>query len=435
MLSALLLTLSLSQTTVPQDQHTPFLGTETCGSSTCHDSPKPWRNATVSMREFWLWQQRDPHARSVETLHSEAARAITNQLGLAEPSREPSCLSCHEGSPIADKTTATEPTAIGCETCHGPGKAFLAAHVSTRSTHAGSLAAGMYPTTQAEARATLCASCHIGDATRRLNHQMFAAGHPRLRFEMHSWSGAWPYHAIEDRDYRRRKPIPDRPTMWFAGQLASAESLLTRLADPSAHRGLFPELSLFDCHSCHRSLHANTSLLRPSLGLPPGSVSLDSASMILISAALKPADPALATRWRTFERELNQAMANRGDVTALTKQGQELIVETRKAVSTTNLVANTESACLLGSLIDEAKQQHPLPRPAAEAYTMTFASMLIGPNAAVATDPDRLAAIRSDLDALYAANDPTESADEALRASKVDATLRHLATLLPACSH
>ncbi|AVP96175.1 hypothetical protein C7S18_02730 [Ahniella affigens] len=434
MLPALLLTLSLSQTSVPQDQHAPFLGTATCGSSTCHDSPKPWRNATVTMREFWLWQTRDPHARSLETLQSDAARAITNQLGLAEPSHEPACLTCHEGRQIAEKSESGDATAIGCETCHGPGKAFLATHVGTRSTHAGNLAAGMYPTTNAEARATLCASCHVGDATRRLSHIMYAAGHPRLRFEMHSWSGAWPYHAIEDRDYRRRKPIPDRSTMWFAGQLANTESLLTRLADPSAHRGLFPELSLFDCHSCHRSLHAKSSLVRQSLGLPPGSVSLDSASMILIGAALKPADPALASRWHTYERDLNQAMANRGDTTALVAEGQRLITETRTAVSAGKLVANTEPACLLRALLDEAKRQQPLPRPSAEAYTMTLASMLIGPNASLVVDPEHLISVQADVDALYQANDPTESADEALRAAKVDATLQHLASSLPACS-
>lgn len=435
MISALFLTFSLSATPLPQDQPQPFLGTETCGSSTCHDSPKAWRNATVSMREFWLWQQRDPHSRSVETLQSDAARAITSKLGLAEPSQEASCLGCHDGNQTALKSVAPAPSAVGCESCHGPGKAFLAAHVSTRSTHAGNQAAGMFPTTNAFDRARLCASCHVGDATRRLNHAMLSAGHPRLRFEMHSWSGTWPYHAIEDRDYRRRKPIPDRQTMWFGGQLAAAESLLARLAHPSAQRGLFPELSLFDCHSCHRSLHANSSLVRPNLGLPPGSVSLDSASMILIAAALKPSVPTLATRWRTFERELNQTMISRGDTATLVQQGQALIAETRATVAESGLVANTDTACLLDALLSEARAQAPLPRPAAESYTMTFASILANWQGPAWDDAGKQAAISADLTALYAANDPTETADEALRAAKVGATLEHLATLLPPCAH
>ena len=53
-----------------------FLGIETCGSSTCHGSPEPWRNATVLMKERILWEHSDPHSDAYETLQSNRAKSI-----------------------------------------------------------------------------------------------------------------------------------------------------------------------------------------------------------------------------------------------------------------------------------------------------------------------------------------------------------------------
>ena len=59
-----------------------FLGIETCGSSTCHGSPEPWRNATVLMKERILWEHSDPHSDAYETLQSNRAKSIANKLNL-----------------------------------------------------------------------------------------------------------------------------------------------------------------------------------------------------------------------------------------------------------------------------------------------------------------------------------------------------------------
>jgi len=50
--------------TLPHERDARFLGVETCGSSQCHGSAEPWRNATVLMKERLVWQAHDAHAKS-----------------------------------------------------------------------------------------------------------------------------------------------------------------------------------------------------------------------------------------------------------------------------------------------------------------------------------------------------------------------------------
>lgn len=156
------------QAAAPVDGPGRFLGVNTCGNSQCHDSAEPWRNATVLMHERRIWQEQDPHARAYETLRGEPAQRIASRLGLGAATQAEPCLACHSTRvPKAQQGPAFRvEMGIGCESCHGAGGNFLSTHVQPTATHAGNLAAGMYPLSDPQARAALCASCHVGDTQR-----------------------------------------------------------------------------------------------------------------------------------------------------------------------------------------------------------------------------------------------------------------------------
>ena len=53
-------------------------------------------------------------------------------------------------------------------------------------------------------RARLCLSCHFGDPLRFANHRIMGAGHPRMSFELDTFTALQPAHFKVDADYRKR---------------------------------------------------------------------------------------------------------------------------------------------------------------------------------------------------------------------------------------
>ena len=76
-------------------------------------------------------------------------------------------------------------------------------------------------------RAALCASCHVGSAENDVTHDMLAAGHPPLRFEMAS------HQALIERKHWDDAAATAQPEyevqLWAAGRIASAEAALDLL--------------------------------------------------------------------------------------------------------------------------------------------------------------------------------------------------------------
>ena len=87
-----------------------------------------------------------------------------------------------------------------------------------------------------------------------------AAGHPRLAFELDTFTERWrtagrqPHYRVDD-DYRARKADFSHAYTWATGVLDDARQRLGLVRDPAfAASGLFPELGLYDCHACHRTM-------------------------------------------------------------------------------------------------------------------------------------------------------------------------------------
>ena len=128
---------------------------------------------------------------------------------------------------------------------------------------------GLYPTNEPVAQARLCLSCHFGNKDKFVTHRMMGAGHPRMSFELETFSQTQPPHFVIDADWEQRKGSWDGVRVWAIGQALAASELLDVLLDPKRSRdGLFPELVVFDCHACHHPM--SDMRWTPRTGPQPG---------------------------------------------------------------------------------------------------------------------------------------------------------------------
>jgi hypothetical protein len=118
----------------------------------------------------------------------------------------------------------------------------------------------------------MCTGCHVGAAAdqeknlplRDVNHDLIAAGHPRLNFEFSTYMANLTPHWVEkDRtkagpDNRLSKLDPHyEARIWTAGQVATAKTSLELLEHHADHRP-WPEFTEHDCYACHHDLHGKS---------------------------------------------------------------------------------------------------------------------------------------------------------------------------------
>jgi hypothetical protein len=145
------------------------------------------------------------------------------------------------------------------------------------------------------------------------------AGHPRMSFELDTFTAISPAHFLVDADYLARKPAVDGIKVWAAGQALAVQEMMDLLADPKRGRdGLFPELVLFDCHACHSPMSNANWRPRTQFGphAGPGVVRLNDAGMLMLRAIAREVDPALGQRVSRQVSRLHLAVASQGDANA-----------------------------------------------------------------------------------------------------------------------
>jgi len=249
--------------TLPEDSAEKHMGVATCASSQCHGSAIPRDGTGVLQNEYVTWTQSDPHSGAYEILSSEQSRRIAARLGIGRAREADICLDCHADNVSADKRGEKFQISdgVGCEACHGGAEKWLSTHYNAPEvTHAANLQAGLYPNEDADDRADLCLSCHLGTRDKFATHKIMAAGHPRLAFELDTFTELWrtagrqPHYRV-DADYHERKDIDGHVYTWAAGLLAEGRRRLDLI---QSHYfdipGMFPELAFYDCHACHRSM-------------------------------------------------------------------------------------------------------------------------------------------------------------------------------------
>jgi hypothetical protein len=168
------------------------------------------------------------------------------------------------------------------------------------------VAAGLYPTEQPDKRAERCLGCHFGDETRFLDHRIYGAGHPRLRFELDTFTAIQPAHFQATPEYVARKGKITDIQVWAAGQAVALIRRMDAILDPRRFKGAFPDFVVFDCQSCHHMYEPYRPLPTVS-GQGPGSIKLNDANAVMFSVAAKRVAPAVAQNLSTHMVALHRA--------------------------------------------------------------------------------------------------------------------------------
>ena len=267
------------------------IGTESCMARGCHGavgaSDPATGNPYFKGGEATTWRSFDPHSRAYDVLLNPRSVAIGKRLATEmkgePPERAQLCLDCHSigGKPSASIEATREFAAgVDCETCHGPASAWVGPHLSkdwpARSDQA---TLGFRPILGLSDRAKLCVGCHVGDSTRQVNHDLLAAGHPRLIFELDAFLTALPRHWQEPHE----KPGANggagdfHAKVWEVGQIettvAALDLLKSRVAAAARGDAPWPEFSEYDCFACHHELAKPSWRQADAPQRPPGALS------------------------------------------------------------------------------------------------------------------------------------------------------------------
>jgi Cytochrome c554 and c-prime len=261
-----------------QPTSTPSLiGVASCSARACHGSLEP-TSALVLRNEYTTWLTRDPHAQAFRTLRGERSQAIAARLAGGSAKATPAdentrCLACHAVPSIAGSTAfaSLRSEGVSCEACHGDAERWRIAHTlhswDTLSPKEKEQAYGMTPLRDPADRAQVCAGCHVGavaEASRGLpardvNHDLIAAGHPRLTFELSAFLADMPRHWVDSDAGHILTAVEQsalEARLWASGQVASAQAALRLLASRAqTAMDPWPEFAEYDCFACHHDLH------------------------------------------------------------------------------------------------------------------------------------------------------------------------------------
>jgi Cytochrome c554 and c-prime len=356
------------------------LGTVTCASSLCHGSVKRWKDSNVLQNEFVTWSRTDKHAKAYNILLNARSQKIVKNLGLTQPAHEAKiCLDCHAHNIPATRHGERFKVndGITCEACHGPAERWIQSHVATDATHAKNVSDGMFPTDDAAARAKLCMGCHFGNKDKLVTHRIMGAGHPRMSFELDTFTETAPKHFVVDKDYNERKRAWSGAKTWAIGQaLAVSETMDLMLDEKRGRDGLFPELVLFDCNACHHQMSDNRWKPKTAFGpsISPGLVRLNDSNMLMLRALAYGLDPALGERVTQQTRKLHRAIAGDGDAKVEALALKTLANEVVPTIAARNIDVSTFRAAAL-RLTDDGLNGFYTDYAAAEQASMAIGSL------------------------------------------------------------
>ena len=248
--------------------------------------------------EYVTWMRRDAHSRAYRTLHSPASARIAKNLGLGDAWEAPLCLDCHADNVPKDLRGPefVLEDGVGCEACHGGAggadgrSGWIRSHALDTVSHAQNVENGLRALDRPAVRASRCLDCHLGNENQFVSHRIMGAGHPRISFELDTFTQVEPAHYRVDDDYRARgKETPSHAQVWAVGQAVASQRTLKLLEDPEVGRaGVWPEYVFFDCYACHHAISDLRWQPRAGQGLEgaPGVARLDDAHLLMLRRAL-----------------------------------------------------------------------------------------------------------------------------------------------------
>ena len=315
-------------------------GVGSCAAAGCHggDGSRKKTDGTVdfSSSAYSVWIQRDPHARAYDVLLTARSRNMVRQLGPGWQAahQDSRCLVCHSSlEPTAAGPDHSVPLSltenevlhdgVSCEACHGPAEKWLAPHTERNWREHRSRAALGFVDLRVDLvrRAQTCVKCHVGGPGRDVNHDLIAAGHPRLNFELSAYHANLPAHWSVAED-RRAFPAQGatggsilEAKLWLVGQLTTADAalnLLTARAEAtlpenngSGPAAAWPEFAEYGCFACHHDLQSPSwrQQQAPVVGRRAGSYPWGTWNFPLLTV-LEPPDSPLTQALQKLEQSM-----------------------------------------------------------------------------------------------------------------------------------
>jgi Cytochrome c554 and c-prime len=295
---------SAAQNDVPK-----YLGPGSCAATSCHGSVKPVADSRILQNEYSTWIIKDKHSKAYRALTGEIGERMARILKLGSKAEEaPKCLACHALNTTAAQSGRAFEIAEGvsCENCHGPSSAWLGGHTERQWPHEKSVSLGMADTRNVIHRTEKCLECHLGSSNKFVDHEMIAAGHPDLYFELDSFSAVEPRHWKTPRETAPGKPVEDGAWSgvrdWSAGQAVQLRASLERLSWRAKNerydkKDVWPEYSELSCVACHHALAPAKESWRQAHaygGRRPGDPAWNASRYVVFRLLAKQVDPSAA---------------------------------------------------------------------------------------------------------------------------------------------
>jgi len=355
-----------------------FVGSSSCAGRGCHGAVT--KVGTVGS-EFSTWHDDDEHARAYDVLLDPRSKVIEanldpdgkykglvkwdaqgkltpEALATVKAEQDGLCLKCHNLPDATDggrsAATAAQATGVGCESCHGPARKWLETHyhedfqkLTADQKHERY---GLVALDTAERRAGACVACHVGDATKEVNHDLIAAGHPRLNFELATFLADMPEHWNAADVAKAHGPISEAQT-WAVGQVATARAFaeLTAARSADADRP-WPEFTEYACYACHHDLAGNRPQYRAGKSKPGTFLWNSWGSPLAIRLAEARGDTAVHDGMVALTDAMNRLAPPRADVTPKAQAAAKALEALEAALKTKPFTAANLKA-LVGAAV------------------------------------------------------------------------------------
>ena len=260
----------MSETSVapPKDKSTDpnkYMGAGSCSATGCHGQLDPKkRKFSILQDEYyrWIWnaeKEKDKvdfgHSLAFENLKTPDSQRMAKNLGIKNAESEPRCLACH-AVPVADNRKGPNydlTEGVTCEGCHGPAEQWLGPHTRKDWDKKKGAAYGMLDTENLVKRAERCLVCHMGTDNVIVDHELIGAGHPRLNFELDTFSALMPIHWLPPKEKAERDWLGAKA--WLVGQAVALRHQVELLSSSRKSQAVLgPDLIYFDCYACHHDV-------------------------------------------------------------------------------------------------------------------------------------------------------------------------------------
>ena len=368
-----------------------YIGPGSCAATSCHGSVKPVAGGRILQNEYSTWIVKDKHSHAYQPLTGDIGERIARILKLNSKAEEaPKCLACHAlyTTPEQRGRPFDLSEGVSCENCHGPASAWLGPHTTRDWPHEKSVALGMRDTRDVIHRTEKCLECHLGTKEKFVDHEMIAAGHPDLFFELDSFSAVMPRHWKSPRESAPGKPVEDAAWAgvrdWSAGQAVQLRAEMERLSwrakgERFDKKDVWPEYSELSCFACHHALVPTKDSWRQEHGFAgrrPGDPVWNSSRYVVFRLLAKQIDSVNAP-------ELDRRLLEVSDEMSKLNPGRNVVAASASAAAP---LAQRLAERLAVMQYDQALVLRMLQRISGDAETISMADERAAEQAAMAMD-------------------------------------------------